>query len=60
MANGEKGIAFSVPSDLHQRFKAAADAEHRSIKGALITLMEEKAAEHEANDRRPVAVGEAA
>lgn len=54
MANSETGIGFSVSADLHERFKAVADAEHRTFKGALINLMERRVAEHEASKREPV------
>jgi hypothetical protein len=53
MAKGNIGIGFSVPAELHEQFKRAADAEHRTVKGALIVLMEQRVAEHEA-DRNDV------
>ncbi|HEY6731925.1 MAG TPA: hypothetical protein VI039_12995 [Solirubrobacterales bacterium] len=58
MSQEETGISFKAPTDLYERFKAAADAEHRSVKGAFLNLMEERVAEFE--DRVPAQSGKAA
>lgn len=44
----EKAITFRVDADLKAAFEEAADAEHRSMKGALINLMERRVAEFNA------------
>jgi hypothetical protein len=53
MPQEQTGISFKAPTNLYEQFKAAADAEHRSVKGALLNLMEERVAEFEGRDRIP-------
>lgn len=60
MPQEETGISFKAPTNLYEQFKAAADAEHRSVKGALLNLMEERVAEFKAVDRLPAGSGKAA
>jgi hypothetical protein len=48
MANEETGIAFRAPTDLHEKFKRAVAAEHRSVKGAFLNFMERRVGEYEA------------
>ena len=60
MAQHQTGISFKAPTDLYEDFKAAADAEHRSVKGALLNLMEERVADFKASKPIPATTGKAA
>jgi predicted DNA-binding protein len=51
----EKAITFRVPGDLKEKFRAAAEAENRSIAGSLRNLMEKRVAEFEGEEHLPAA-----
>lgn len=45
MATEETAITFRLPPSLKADFEQVAEAEHRSVKGELVNLMEKRVAE---------------
>lgn len=59
MSNSETAITFRLPQGLKADFEEVADAEHRSVTGSLVNLMEQRVAEFKA-EREPVSTEEVA